>query len=71
MEIGEARGRRILREGVDVGRLDLRAEAAAVGEAEVVGDDDEEVGSLFGHCCSSFVPEQRFFPYARLLEGGL
>lgn len=36
--------------GVDVGCLDLGAEAAAVAEAKVVCDDDEEIGSLFLVC---------------------
>lgn len=40
-------GRRICQR-VKVGLLDLRAEATAVTEAEIVGDDDEEVKGGWG-----------------------
>lgn len=33
----------IFGEGIDVGGLDLRSEAAAIAEAEVVCDDDQEI----------------------------
>ena len=47
MEVGEAQPA-VLSELVDVRGADLAAEAADVAEAEVVGDDDEEVGPLRG-----------------------
>lgn len=35
---------------VNVGRANLAAEAANVGEAQIIGDDDEKVGA-FTHIC--------------------
>jgi hypothetical protein len=46
VEVGEAQAG--AGQAVEVGRGDLAAEGADVGEAQVVGDDDEEVGAL-GH----------------------
>lgn len=43
---------------VDVGRADLAAEAAHVGEAQVIGNDDEEVRS-FTHGESRFFERKR------------
>lgn len=44
MEVREAHPVWRGREGVDVRRVDLAAETAWVGEAEVVGYDEQEVG---------------------------
>jgi len=41
VELGEAEA--VLGEGVEVGRFDFRAVAADVGEAEVIGHDDDDV----------------------------
>lgn len=35
---------------VDVGRANLAAEAANVGESQIIGDNDEKVGALT-HVC--------------------
>jgi hypothetical protein len=35
---------------IDVWRADFTAEAAYIGETQVIGDDDEEVGSFSCHC---------------------
>jgi hypothetical protein len=43
-----------LREFVDIGRADLAAVAAYVGEAQIIGDDDKEVWAFdWSHpwCC--------------------
>lgn len=41
VELGEAEA--VLGEGVEVGRFDFGAVAAEVGEAEVIGHDDDDV----------------------------
>lgn len=46
MEIGEPDPG--VGQAVEVGRLDLPAECAEVGEAEVVCNDHQEVGALHG-----------------------
>lgn len=48
MEIGEADAA-IERELVDVRGADLAAETTNIGESEVIGDDDEEIGAFRGH----------------------
>lgn len=48
MEVREPHA--LLRDFVNVGRANLAAEAANVGEAQVIGDDDEKVGA-FTHVC--------------------
>lgn len=48
MEIGKSEA--FFGDLVDVGRTDLSAEAAYIGETEVIGDDDEEVGAFSCHC---------------------
>lgn len=47
MEISKAQS--LLCDPVNVGSADLAAEAAHIGEAEIIGDDDEEVGAFVGH----------------------
>lgn len=48
MEIGKSES--LFGDLVDVGRADLSAEAAYIGETEVIGDYDEEVGAFSRHC---------------------
>lgn len=47
MKVGKAQT--LLCDLVNVGSANLAAEAAHVGEAEIIGDDDEEVGAFGSH----------------------
>jgi hypothetical protein len=38
-------------QGIDVGRLNLRAETADVGKSEVVGKDNQDIGFRCGSGC--------------------
>jgi hypothetical protein len=49
----------LIRERIKVRRFDLAAECADVGEAQVVGDDDEEVRRTLAGCCQVRAGKQR------------
>jgi len=48
VELGEADA--VAGEGIEVWRVDFASVATDVGEADVVAEDDEDVGSLGGGC---------------------
>jgi pyocin large subunit-like protein len=47
MKVSEAQT--LLCDLVDVGSANLAAEAAHIGEAEIIGNDDKEVGAFGSH----------------------
>lgn len=48
MEIGEAERTRLFGEGVDIRGMYLGTKAATVAESEIIGDDDQKVGTFLG-----------------------
>jgi len=55
VHLGESHPPTAVRQRVDVGRLDFRAEAAHVAEAEIIGEDDYDVGSVIIWICHTFI----------------